>query len=94
MKRAVLTATSLVFALSAVPAFAEHAHRLHMHRSVAGFRTLHFGDVVDYAPGEIIRDATERAQREPGVTSELAPDAKQTATGGPVGGVPGFEGGQ
>lgn len=88
MKRAVLTATSLVFALSAAPAFAEHAHRLHTHRSVAVDPT------VGYAPGEIIRDATERAQREPGVTSELAPDAKQTATGGPVGGVPGFEGGQ
>ena len=42
------------------------------------------------APGEIILNQTERAQHEPGVTQELAPDAKQTATGGPSGGVPGF----
>ncbi len=43
--------------------------------------------------GGIIARQTERAQHEPGVTSELAPDAKQTATGGPSGGVPGFSGG-
>ena len=35
---------------------------------------------------------TAQAYREPGVTLELAPDAKQTATGGPSGGVPGFSG--
>ncbi len=45
-----------------------------------------------YGAGQIIENATIRAQHEPGVTSELAPDAKQTATGGPVGGVPGFSG--
>ena len=45
-------------------------------------------------PGAAVSAATERAQREPGVTSELAPDSKQTATGGPSGCVPGFEGGQ
>ena len=37
--------------------------------------------------------ATARAYTEPGVTQELAPDAKQSATGGPSGGVPGFSGG-
>lgn len=41
---------------------------------------------------EAVRAATERAQNEPGVTRELAPDARQTATGGPSGGVPGFSG--
>ena len=35
---------------------------------------------------------TAQAYRDPGVTLELAPDAKQTATGGPSGGVPGFSG--
>lgn len=33
---------------------------------------------------------TAKAYTEPGVTLELAPDAKLTATGGPSGGVPGF----
>lgn len=41
---------------------------------------------------DVIEDLTRRAQHEPGVTSELAPDAHQTATGGPSGGVPGFSG--
>ena len=43
-------------------------------------------------PGAIISSATRRSQREPGVTLELAPDARETATGGPVGGVPGYDG--
>ena len=43
-------------------------------------------------PGSEVLNATERARREPGVTLELAPDAKETATGGPSGGVPGFGG--
>lgn len=47
---------------------------------------------VDRAPGWEIRAQTERAQNEPGLTSELSPGAKQTATGGPSGGVPGFSG--
>ena len=44
------------------------------------------------APGAIVRQQTERSAREPGVTQELAPDAKETATGGPSGGVPGRSG--
>ena len=44
------------------------------------------------APGAIVRQQTERSAREPGVTEELAPDAKETATGGPSGGVPGRSG--
>ena len=43
-------------------------------------------------PGSAVLNATERAKKEPGVTLELAPDAKETATGGPVGGPPGFDG--
>ena len=46
-----------------------------------------------YAGGwEAATDArlTAQAYTEPGLTLELAPDAKLTATGGPVGGVPGF----
>ena len=37
----------------------------------------------------IARDTIEQ-QNAPGVTNELAPDNRATATGGPVGGVPGF----
>ncbi len=43
-------------------------------------------------PAEWNRVLRERAQHEPGVTQELEPDAKQSATGGPSGGVPGREG--
>ena len=43
--------------------------------------------------GDVVARAAARAQHEPGVTNEFSPDARQTATGGPVGGVPGFEGG-
>ncbi len=45
-----------------------------------------------HGPGSAVLNATERARNEPGVTLELAPDAKETATGGPVGGPPGFDG--
>ncbi len=39
--------------------------------------------------GEANARLTARAYREPGLALELAPDAKETATGGPVGGLPG-----
>ena len=52
-----------------------------------------YNPYADYeGPGSIVLNLTEKARREPGVTFELAPDAKETATGGPVGGVPGFDG--
>ena len=51
-----------------------------------------YAQPYQYAPGEIIARRTAQAQRDPGVTNELAPDSSQTATGGPVGGVPGFDG--
>ena len=44
-------------------------------------------------PGGAVAAAAARAQTEPGVTQELSPDARQSATGGPSGGVPGFSGG-
>ena len=47
----------------------------------------------DDSDASIVLRHTIKAQSEPGVTLELAPDAKETATGGPVGGVPGFSGG-
>ncbi len=54
------------------------------------------GQVDPYAaytgPGSAVLNATVRAAGEPGVIHELAPDAKETATGGPVGGPPGFDG--
>lgn len=54
------------------------------------------GQVNPYAdykgPGSAVLNATVRAAGEPGVIHELAPDAKETATGGPVGGPPGFDG--
>ena len=43
-------------------------------------------------PGAEVFALTRKAQHEPGVTLELEPDAKETATGGPVGGVPGRDG--
>jgi hypothetical protein len=46
----------------------------------------------DDVPGGIVARLTARAQNEPGLTRELAPDSRQTASGGPVGGVPGFDG--
>ena len=40
-------------------------------------------------PGATVLKKTLKAQHEPGVAEEIAPDAKQTATGGPSGGLPG-----
>ena len=45
------------------------------------------------SPSAIVLRHTIEAQSEPGLATELAPDAKETATGGPVGGIPGFSGG-
>lgn len=41
-----------------------------------------------HGPGATVLKRGRAAQDEPGVAEELAPDAKQTATGGPVGGSP------
>ena len=44
--------------------------------------------------GSIVLKKSLKAQKEPGVAQEVAPDAKQTATGGPSGGLPGTSGGR
>ena len=44
-------------------------------------------------PGATVLQKTLEAQHEPGVAEELEPGAKQSATGGPSGGLPG-RGGQ
>ena len=73
-------------------------HVSHHRQLVAPGPYAGYGNAPQPAPGawtsnaEIVRQATARAYREPGTTLELAPDAKETATGGPVGGVPGFDG--
>ena len=41
-----------------------------------------------HTAGHSVRAKTGAQHRAPGVTQELAPDAKQSATGGPAGGVP------
>ena len=71
--------------------------RAHDQRVIhASQERLGSGQVNPYAgyrgPGSAVLNATVRAAGEPGVTLELAPDAKETATGGPVGGPPGFDG--
>ncbi|MBE7190222.1 MAG: hypothetical protein INR67_18175 [Jatrophihabitans endophyticus] len=84
-----LTAAVVLTALTVSPALARHHHR---HRAP--------GPVApsddDYSWGdwqaEAIARATARQRAAPGLTEELAPDAKETATGGPSGGVPGFSG--
>ena len=75
-----------------------HRYRVSHHRSfVAPYSDPAYGYASPSPAGwissaEIVRQATARAYLEPGTTLELAPDAKETATGGPVGGVPGFDG--
>ena len=70
----------------------------HHHRHATGERVQaqpysgYGGSYADTQDNAVAR-ATARAYTEPGVTQELAPDAKQSATGGPSGGVPGFSGG-
>ncbi len=74
-----------------------HRRRAHDERVIhASEEPLGSGERNPYAdyhgPGSVVLNKTERARSEPGVTLELAPDAKETATGGPVGGVPGYDG--
>ncbi len=46
-----------------------------------------------YGPGAEVFRRTIQSAHEPGVTLELDPDAKETATGGPAGGLPSQSGG-
>lgn len=103
----VLAAMVLAVASTGAPAQSHHHDRHRAAARHHAPHDAHRGAYPDYgyddprnAPayggygwqGEAIREATERAQHEPGLTRELAPDSRQTATGGPVGGVPGFSG--
>ena len=78
-----------VLALAASPAAARHRH----HHAAPAAVEAHapYGDWGNWQ-AEAIARATARQQASPGLTEELAPDAKETATGGPSGGVPGFSG--
>ena len=80
-----ISAVSLVMAASAQAQVRHHKPNLAHHQ-------LDRQPAVYQGPGSIVFNRTVRSQHEPGVTEELAPDAKQTATGGPSGGVPGFDG--
>ena len=78
---------ALVLATS--PALARH--RYHHAPLAPAEARVPYGDWGGWQ-AEVIARETARQQAAPGVTEELAPDAKQTATGGPSGGVPGFSG--
>jgi hypothetical protein len=92
-----MTAAVMVLTAPAVQARPLHPRIVHHHatlpREGAAPYAVEPNPYQGYeGPGSIVLNATERAKHEPGVTNELAPDAKETATGGPVGGVPGFDG--
>ena len=105
MKRLLLLAP-IAACLVAAPAVAGptvHAHWHHHHRrapavaarvqSQEPYAGLNSNPYAGYTgPGSAVLNATVQSERDPGVTLELAPDAKETATGGPVGGPPGFDG--
>lgn len=80
------------------PRASAHAHHVRSHdprvlRAGPELGGGHYNPYADYTgPGSAVLNATVRAARDPGVTLELAPDAKETATGGPVGGPPGYDG--
>ena len=90
-----LIAIGASLTLAATPAFAWHRHHRLLHATTHPTSSPGYGS--PYASegawqAEAIARATARQQAAPGLTEELAPDAKETATGGPVGGVPGFSG--
>lgn len=99
-----LAAVAAAVVLFAVPASARPDHpRVHLRHHVQARQPFGhdrapypqaYGGYYGSAGWEAATNArlTAQAYREPGVTLELAPDAKQTATGGPSGGVPGFSG--
>ena len=102
---ATLAAAGMTASVASAAAQPLHHHRHHAyhhhrygHAPVAGGygQGQGYGDARygypggAYGAGQIIEDATIRQQHAPGVTNELAPDAKESATGGPSGGVPGF----
>ncbi len=94
-KMIALVVGAVVLAMS--PALGrDRLHHHHRRAAVAhGYAQPYAGYGGSYADtqDDAVARATARAYTEPGVTQELAPDAKQSATGGPSGGVPGFSGG-
>lgn len=99
----ILLASAGVFASGLAGAAGHHPrrHALHAPHAWRGPEAYRVPAATPHAPianwstweFDTIERATARAQLEPGVTKELAPDSEQTATGGPSGGVPGFSGG-
>ena len=92
-----LTAIAAGLALVASPALARHRHHHFVHADRLPAPAYGYGYPSPYAyeggwQAEVIARAAAAQQASPGLTEELAPDAKETATGGPVGGVPGFSG--
>ncbi len=102
-----LLATANTDARSHHTRVAAHHHHYHggpaSYQGYAGYRYIapvdpRYGyeeapyDPSYQGPGAEVFALTRKAQHEPGVTLELEPDAKETATGGPVGGVPGRDG--
>ena len=94
-KMIALVVGAVVLAMS--PAFGRDRLHHHHRRAAAahGYAQPYAGYGSSYADtqDDAVARATARAYTEPGVTQELAPGAKQSATGGPSGGVPGFSGG-
>ena len=80
-------AAAAVVTLAVSPALARHRH----HPVPPAAPALPYAYWGGWQTEAIAR-ATARQQAAPGLTEELAPDAKETATGGPAGGVPGFSG--
>ena len=90
--RLITLAVAATATIGASPAFAwqPHHHRAHRAGSLNYYDQNYVGSYGGSWEGAAIARATERMQYAPGVTNELAPDAKATPTGGPSGGVPGF----
>ncbi len=94
------TAAILLLSMPTAQARSRHAkvagHRLHAHTGAPGDRFARtnprHGDApADHpyeGPGADVFRQTIQSERAPGTTSELDPAAKQSATGGPSGGLP------
>ena len=88
-KTVVFSLAALTCSVPAVFAQTYPRHRAHLHHRASVVAPQAYSSNWQ---ADVIARATERAQTEPGITNELAPDSRQTATGGPVGGVPGYDG--
>lgn len=82
---------SVIVALTVGAAARPASHGIHRHHASRMVYEQPYATSGGWQAAAIAH-ATTVMQNAPGVTNELAPDAKETATGGPVGGVPGFSG--